>query len=509
MSAKVTFMVQRGSLSGKSFTYDGKESLIIGRQYDCAIVLPESTVSRYHCLIDIAPPSVMVRDFGSLNGTYLNGEIIGRRDAGVSAEEARQTRGEEFSLNHGDRLGIGTDCELSLEMKIQPFCADCFSDIDDASFTRPDGLPICPACHKKRGNEKESGEKRKAGRASKGNEQQRRQNRNCEICGNVLPENVSSYICEPCRNDPQQLLLYLMQQARHDPGEAKEIAGFRKIKMLGEGGMGQAWLVEEDATGMQLVMKLVLPKAAADKKSIEMFLREAHFVCQMDHKNIVKHYRCGQSGDTCFILMEYCDGRSVDSMIERHGGKLSLDKATDIILQVLDGLIYAHKTTVSVKLKGGDVVTANGIVHRDFKPGNIFMTGVGKNFTAKIADFGLAKAFETSGLSGHTRTGQVAGTPIFMPRQQIINYKESKPAVDVWAAAASYYYMLTGKPPKDFASGRDAFAVALANTAVPIRKRNSAISKKLAAVIDQALIEKPDIGVKSAAELKKMIEGAI
>jgi len=300
-----------------------------------------------------------------------------------------------------------------------------------------------------------------------------------------------------------------MEEAQRGVGEAAEIAGYRNIKMLGQGGMGQVWLVEEEATGKQMALKLMLPKAAVDESSRETFVREAHFACQLKNRNVVEHHKFGQSGDTYFMLLEYCDGGSVDDLIDKRGGKLDIDTATTIILQVLDGLAYAHNATVSVKTKRGDTVSAQGIVHRDFKPGNIFLTGSGSNLTAKVADFGLAKAFETSGLSGHTSTGMLAGTPVFMPRQQIINYKFSKPEVDVWAAAASYYYMLTGSFVKDFASGKDVIAVALTSNAVPIRKRNSSIPRKLAAVIDEALKEKPNIGVKSAAELKRLIEGAL
>ena len=316
-------------------------------------------------------------------------------------------------------------------------------------------------------------------------------------------------ICEKCKNDPVKALNFLMEQARIGRGDAKEIAGYRHIKMLGEGGMGQVWLVEEETTGKQMALKLMLPKVAADNDNHALFLREGMVATQLNHRNIVRCDKFGQSGDAYFIMLELCDGGSLDAFIEKNGGKLGLDLATNIILQTLDGLIYAHGATVTVKLKNGKSAEAKGIVHRDLKPANIFLTGSGNSLTAKVADFGLAKAFETAGLSGHTSTGRAAGTPAFMPRQQIINYKYSRPDVDVWAAAASYYFMLTGEVPKEFVKGKDAFAIALTSGAVPTRQRNAKIPRKLADVIDRALIEKPEIGVKSAAELKKMIVGAL
>jgi serine/threonine-protein kinase len=574
MPTKIVFTVQKGQKSGETFTYDGKESLILGRQDDCSLFFPEATVSRYHCLVDIAPPSVVVRDFGSYNGTYLNGRKIGQRDASVSAEDAWQTRGEEFEMKPGDRLGLGKDCELVLDVKLPQYCADCFCEIDDSAYVNPEKLPICADCNEQRAEEqkiaeavakaekkraeakkkaaelaarkkeaanakakaaaekdrreaetktvelgrreeeqkrrkKELEEKHRAEKARKEAEQKQRHDRRCEVCGESLPGTDAPGICEACQSDPRKVLLLLMKQAKSGVGEAREIAGYRNIKMLGKGGMGQVWLVEEEKTGQQMALKLMLPQAAANPNSREAFLREAYLAGQLDHKNVVRQYKCGQSGDTYFILMELCDGGSADSLIKKSGGKLSVELATNITLQVLDGLIYAHDAVVSVKLPGSKTATANGIVHRDFKPGNIFLTGGGKTLTAKVADFGLAKAFETAGLSGHSRTGQLAGTAVFMPRQQIIEFKYAKSDVDVWATAASFYFMLTGTFSKNFENGKDAFATALSSDAIPIRKRNAAIPRKLAEVIDQALIEKPAIGVKSAAELKKMIEGAL
>ena len=162
-----------------------------------------------------------------------------------------------------------------------------------------------------------------------------------------------------------------------------------------------------------------------------------------------------------------------------------------------------------VKLADGGVGTGKGLVHRDLKPGNIFLTGSGKDRIAKIADVGVGKAFDTAGLSGHTVTGNVAGTPVFMPRQQIINFKYAKPDVDVWALAATYYNLLTGFYPRDFPKGEDLWLVVLKARPVPIRQRKSSIPEKLARVIDKALIDDPEIIFQSAAELKQAIIEAL
>jgi serine/threonine protein kinase len=199
--------------------------------------------------------------------------------------------------------------------------------------------------------------------------------------------------------------------------------------------------------------------------------------------------------------------------------KLDLDLATHIILQVLDGLHYCHHAGVVATLKDGTPVTVNGVVHRDLKPGNVLLSDdPSSGLVAKVADFGLAKAFDVAGRSGLTDNKLIAGMKEFMPSRQIKNFRGAKPAVDVWAAAACYYYMLTGIYPKDF-EGKDAYSVVLNDPAVPIRKHNAGIPKKLAEIIDTALLEilgsekiqeneiiqESDI---SALALKKAIESA-
>jgi serine/threonine protein kinase len=150
-----------------------------------------------------------------------------------------------------------------------------------------------------------------------------------------------------------------------------------------------------------------------------------------------------------------------------------------------------------------------GLVHRDLKPANLLLSGAGRDCVVKVGDYGLAKAFDDAGLGGLTRTGEAAGTPRFMARQQVIDFKRATPEVDVWAMAASLYYMLTGAPPRDFPPGRDPWSIVLESKAVPIRQRKPWLPKDLAAIIDLALVEEPEIPFKTAAAFKKALEGML
>jgi serine/threonine protein kinase len=145
-------------------------------------------------------------------------------------------------------------------------------------------------------------------------------------------------------------------------------------------------------------------------------------------------------------------------------------------------------------------------VHRDLSPHNILLDETdGAPSTAKVADFGLAKAFDQAGLSGLTRTGVAAGKPWFVPRQQVINFRDASPAVDVWATAACLYHALTAEYPRDFPRGKDPWQVILQTEPVPIRQREPGISPALAEVIDTALREQPAIGFATAAEFREAL----
>ena len=481
MSYKVTIEVIQGAKKGEKHEYGGFERIYIGRQDDCGIVLPDNTVSRYHCIIEITPSEVQLQDFGSLNGTYLNGEMIGQRERNQSWEEAKEDEHKVYPLHNGDELGLGRQCKLRCMIEAGETCAECWAELpksvseNETVFEEEGTVPIYYNKDGKR-------------------------------------------ICKECLSDREKILDEILNQMINLPGfknptDQSPIEGYRKISLLGRGGMGEVWKVQETKTGKYYALKTMLPEVKADDKAVKMFIRESSMGEQLKHKNIVQVYKTGYSNGTFYILMDLCNGGSADKLIKKKGGKLTLELSTWIILQILSGLDYAHKTEINAVvpsgLSGEETVCVRGIVHRDFKPGNIFLSDTSEHPIAMIADFGFSKAFETAGLSGISKTGLPSGTPPYMPRQQAMNYKYAKPEVDVWAAAASYYYMLTGKDPKNFRFGKNVWQIVVTESAVPILDRNPSIPAPIARVVDKALQEIPQIGYTTAGEFRKDLVAAL
>ena len=304
---------------------------------------------------------------------------------------------------------------------------------------------------------------------------------------------------------------WLLAQAATGRGGTACLAGLEFVKELGRGGMGAVFLLRNVQTGAFQALKLMLPgthEGACERT--QHFLREIANMQSLVHPNIVRLYSAGYLDDVIFFTLEYCPGGSVDRLMAMRGGVLDLQEALSITLQTLAGLEYAHTAEIpNVPIPDGTYATGRGLVHRDLKPHNIFLSGMEGNWTAKIGDYGLAKAFELAGLSGVTRTGSASGTPYFMPRQQVVNFKYAKPEVDVWACAASLYYMLTGEFPRDFSQGANPWQIILQKAPVPIRSRSSIIPERLAGVIDEALSDTFTLRFRDAGELRRALQNAL
>lgn len=269
-------------------------------------------------------------------------------------------------------------------------------------------------------------------------------------------------------------------------------------------------MARDKQTNEEVALKVMRPKVAANQRAVNWFMREVENMKVLKHRNVVGLKEFGYADETFFFTMEYCDGGSVvDLMAKRGVSTLPIGEAVVIILQVLDGLTYTHNAEIPhVRLADGSFAKGRGLIHRDLKPGNIFLANVGGKQVAKSGDYGLSKAFDQAGLSGQTMTGNVVDTPYFRPRQQVIDYKYAQPDVDVWAAAACLYVMITGYSSRNL-QGQDPFLAVLQTDAVPVRDRTYAIPQPLATVIDRALIDNPEIYYKSAAKFKQPLLNSI
>ncbi len=452
MSSEVTLTITCGNLKGQEFIFDTRTTCIIGRAKDCYPKIPDDekhrTISRYHCLLDINPPHIRVRDFGSKNGTFVNGEKIGQREAHQTPQEAAQIQFPEYDLQGGDEFTLSDTC----------FRVGVALDPEIVKTLQHQTPPIIPS--------------------NQAN----------------LWEMLQAFLLKAVANESNIGVL----------------GDYVLLKELGRGGFSLVYFVRHKQTNEQVALKVMLPKVAANQRAVNWFLREVENMQVLKHPNVVGLKEFGYADETFFFTMEYCDGGSVVDLMEKRGfSTLPIGEAVAIILQVLDGLTYTHNAEIpNVRLADGSFAKGWGLIHRDLKPGNIFLANVGGKQVAKIGDYGLAKAFDQAGLSGQTMTGNVVGTPYFMPRQQVVNYKYAQPDVDVWAAAACLYVMITGYSPRNW-QDQDPFLAVLQNDAVPVRDRTSAIPQPLATVIDRALIDNPEIYYKSAAEFKQVLLNSI
>ncbi len=422
MSAKVQLQI----IEGKTFTFSEHDTFVFGRMDDChACIADDTLVSRHHFILEVNPPAACLRDLGSLNGTYVNGEKFGARKAGETPEQGAKRRYPEIILKHGDRIKVGrTELEVVIQQPKEAPQHRLDPQLDDISLLSPG-----------------------------------------QLAGLIF-------------GTPDQTAKPKL-----------EIPGYKIEAEIGRGGFGAVYRARR-ADGSVVAVKVMLSRVDADEEAIAKFKREAAITANLDHPKIVRVLESGASGAVFYFIMEFCDGGSAWDLMLQHKGRLSLAQAKHIILDALEALAFAHE---------------KGFVHRDLKPQNILLSGS----KARLSDFGLAKSFEHAGLSGMSMTGGYAGTPVFMPREQITNFKYVKPVSDVWSMAATIYNLLTGTYPYPFSKDRDPIDVILNDDIIPIAQRDKTLPQSLCAVLDKALEKKAKDRYQTATEMLAAMKKAL
>ena len=199
---------------------------------------------------------------------------------------------------------------------------------------------------------------------------------------------------------------------------------YQIIQMLGEGGMGAVYKANDIELDRVIALKVIRPELASNPEILQRFKQELILARQVTDRNVIRIFDLGEANGIRFITMEYVEGESLYHILRRQG-KVPINEAVEIMRQMLSGLQAAHR---------------EGVIHRDFKPGNIMRDSQGR---IVVMDFGLARSLEGDGM---TRTGTMMGTMEYMSPEQA-QAKELDARSDIFTVGLICYELLTGKMP--------------------------------------------------------------
>ena len=259
------------------------------------------------------------------------------------------------------------------------------------------------------------------------------------------------------------------------PPQPERLGDYRIERELGRGGMGVVYLAVRETDGSRVALKTIIPAVKYVPGQVQRFLREADILRDLKHEYIVPFLEAGEASGTLFLAMGYVEGTDASRMISQQG-PLPVKMAIRMICQLLKALDYAHE---------------KGFVHRDIKPGNLLVADEAGKKSVKLADFGLARVYQDSRLSGLTLEGDIGGSIAFMAPEQITGFRQTKPAADQYSAAATLYTLLTGRTIFDFERGQDTLKIVLDSVPTPILERCPDLPPDLAGAIHRALSKDP------------------
>jgi WD40 repeat protein len=261
---------------------------------------------------------------------------------------------------------------------------------------------------------------------------------------------------------------------------------YELIEEIGRGGMGVVYRARQVSLNRIVALKMILTGQLANDDDVRRFHGEAEAAAKLDHPGIVPVYEVGEREGQHYFSMGFVEGQSLARKLDQ--GLLPPREAAALIRKVAEAVAYAHGA---------------GVIHRDLKPANILLD---KHDQPRLTDFGLAKRLQgepgASAPGALTATGQILGTPSYMPPEQASGQRGAAgPVADVYSLGAVLYCMLTGRPPFQAANAFDTLMQVLEREPVSPRQLNAAVPRDLETICLKCLAKEPHKRYASAQDL--------
>jgi serine/threonine protein kinase len=256
---------------------------------------------------------------------------------------------------------------------------------------------------------------------------------------------------------------------------------YRLEALLATGGMGEVWAAHDLLLDRSVAVKVLGPAFAGDGRAAERLRREARAAGRLEHPGIARVLDLGEDGGLPYLVMELLEGESLAERVGRDGA-MAPAEAARVVAAVADALEAAHRA---------------GVVHRDVKPGNVFL---GADGSVKVLDFGIASAAGEAALT----TGDLIGTAAYLAPERALGHRAT-PAADVYALGVVLYELLAGRRP--FEAGSD-IELAMAHVharPTPLAQAAPGTPPLLVAACEQAMARDPSSRPPSAAALARLL----